>query len=47
MVARTRSFNFKAVQEFAGKILIPIAKRGLTGKTVIINTANKVNRVNT
>ena len=47
MVARTKSFSFKAVQEFAGRILIPIAKRVLTGKTVIINTANKVNSVNT
>ena len=47
MVARTKSFSFKAVQEFTGRILIPIAKRVLTGKTVIINTANKVNIVNT
>ena len=47
MVARTKSFSFKAVQEFVGKILILIAKRVLTGKTVIINTANKVNTVNT
>ena len=47
MVARTKSFSFKAVQEFAGRILIPIEKRVLIGKKVVLNTVNKVNTVNT
>ena len=38
-----QSFSFKAAQEFAGKILVPIAKRVLEGKTVVLDTVKKSN----
>ena len=39
MITRTKSFTFKVVQDFAGKILIPIAKEILDGKQIELNTA--------
>ena len=32
IITRTKSFTFKVVQDFAGRILIPIAKMILDGK---------------